>query len=147
MKQFHKSKRWLATLTMFTLVWTGTLWHDFFGLEVMPVITKSVIAAQEHEPACRQSSRIERTTSSFGQTEAGQLPCSCHAHVHSPSCLAKVYKVAVSSFILAVAHMHSASIMPNAFPANALAPRRDPPKVVAKKSGACLYLANRSLLI
>lgn len=145
-KQFLNSKRWLATLTMFTLMWTGTLWHDFFGLEVMPLISKSVNALQEQDRF--QSSRVEKATALYdGQTEAGQQPCSCPTHVHSPSCLAKIYHCAASSILLAVVHVLAASIMPDLSPPSKLVPSRDPPRIITKKCGAALYLAKHSLLI
>ncbi|MBX9694823.1 MAG: hypothetical protein K2Z81_20715 [Cyanobacteria bacterium] len=142
MQQLLKSKQWLVMFTMFTLMWTGTLLHDFFGLEVLSHITKLAVAAQDYAPECKRT-RMEQNPCNAKTAE--QLPCSCPTHVHSPCCLVKAKQLSPTVWL--VVRLLCASISPNALPVNCLIPSRDPPRIIAKKSVAALYIANRSLLI
>ncbi len=108
--------RCLTAIVIFTLLWTGTLWHDFFGMEIMPLMSQCLIDCQsrmDHKvgrvvvrSAAKAGNEFpfdERDCTDGGDHHGvalpnlvinggscGELPCSCPSHVHSPSCLSKV---------------------------------------------------------
>ena len=142
-------RRLIAVFTLFTLVWTGTLWHDFFGVEVLPLINSPGVAsayADDHSKACTIQKQDD-----FGLSPtnvgANPRPCPCPIHVHSPSILSLAdYSLLVSSLQAVTSFLVLAS--PAKIGADrSFSYREAYSRVVASKARAPLYISYRSLLI
>lgn len=132
----------LVAITTFALVWTGTLWHDFFGIEVLPVLSQVVDSGGDFvvSPEQTLTGRLD------GRTGAYQEPCACPSHVHSPPCMTRAKSTEVFSAVrLAVVQL--ISILPHARPSPEIVPSREPPSLLSTKVGPAFYIVNRTLLI
>ena len=152
-------RRWLVSVVVFTLLWTGTLWHDIFGLEVMPLLAKSsdlVRVALNGEHINRICTACTRETYSYEELAQltgtssgsfGELPCSCPAHVHSPSCLSKVDlridkpECSQQSGLVGLISQLREQSLRERFSYESV------PTGILRRPGPAIYLINRTLLI
>lgn len=130
-------------------MWTGTLWHDFFGVEVLPFFNSGGVAsayADDHSKAftIQQQNDFGNVRQNVG---ANPRPCPCPIHVHSPSILSLAdYSLLVSS-LQAVVHFLVLTSPAKIGTDRSFSSREAYSQAVASNAWAPIYISFRSLLI
>lgn len=147
MKHSNIVRFWVTASIMFALSWTGTLWHDFFGMQILPAITGSCFSSQIHNSYCRDATNSSIAAKYATEAAASPLPCSCPNHVHSPSCLSKAEHALILATARLVAQVLAADIENFAMAHDTSVFRHTRAWSFAIPAGPPIYLDNRALLI
>lgn len=168
-------RQWTTAIVIFTLLWTGTLWHDVFGMDILPLVTQLFSSVQAASLAPDRKTKCVRQTDctefdtiacetigsvdgaiEYGDEDGGhlvvagslgELPCSCPSHVHSPSCLIKVDTAGTKRTAVVLPALLFACISANEKPRSQAFTCAKDCSGLLKCEPLSIYLMNRVLLI